>query len=289
MTANDSRRDQLAALLTQGRVIPVITIVRVEDAVPLARALVKGGIRLLEITLRTAAGLAGAQAIIREVPDAIVGIGTVLTPDDLKRSIDIGARFALSPGATAALLDAAAAAPIPFLPGIATASELMEAMARGFDTAKFFPATSAGGLTGLKALADLFPTRAFAPPAASRGQCRRMAGTAQCGGGGRLVADASGRDRRRAMGRDPRPRGAHACELRLTASSAPRLRIFEMDCLVTQPVVGRRSAPIRWLLAAVMPRACASSTPRPFRSIVDVSRMLDRPVEPDEDGGECGA
>jgi 2-dehydro-3-deoxyphosphogluconate aldolase/(4S)-4-hydroxy-2-oxoglutarate aldolase len=113
--------------------------------------------------LRTAAGLAGAQAIIREVPDAIVGIGTVLTPDDLKRAIDIGARFALSPGATGTLLDAAAAAPIPFLPGIASASELMEAMARGFDTAKFFPATSAGGLSGLKALAGPFPNARFCP------------------------------------------------------------------------------------------------------------------------------
>jgi 2-dehydro-3-deoxyphosphogluconate aldolase / (4S)-4-hydroxy-2-oxoglutarate aldolase len=144
-------------------VIPVITINRVEDAVPLARALVEGGIRLLEITLRTEAGLAGAGAIIREVPDAIVGIGTVLTPDDMKRTIDIGARFALSPGATAALLDAASTAPIPFLPGIATASELMEAMARGFDTVKFFPATSAGGLAGLKALAGPFPNARFCP------------------------------------------------------------------------------------------------------------------------------
>jgi 2-dehydro-3-deoxyphosphogluconate aldolase / (4S)-4-hydroxy-2-oxoglutarate aldolase len=163
MTATDSRRDQLAALLVQGRVIPVITINRVEDAVPLARALVGGGIRLLEITLRTPAGLAGAEAIIREVPEAIVGIGTVLTRDDMARAIDIGARFALSPGATAALLDAAATAPIPFLPGVATASELMEAMTRGFDTAKFFPATSAGGLAGLKALAGPFPHARFCP------------------------------------------------------------------------------------------------------------------------------
>jgi 2-dehydro-3-deoxyphosphogluconate aldolase/(4S)-4-hydroxy-2-oxoglutarate aldolase len=163
MSAKDSRKAQLDSLLAQGRVIPVITINRVEDAVPLARALVEGGIRLMEITLRTEAGLAGAQAIIREVPDAIVGIGTVLSADDLKRTIDIGARFALSPGATATLLDAAATAPIPFLPGIATASELMEAMARGFDTAKFFPAISAGGLAGLKALAGPFPHARFCP------------------------------------------------------------------------------------------------------------------------------
>jgi 2-dehydro-3-deoxyphosphogluconate aldolase/(4S)-4-hydroxy-2-oxoglutarate aldolase len=163
MTATDPRRDQLAELLALGRVIPVITINRVEDAVPLARALVEGGIRLLEITLRTEAGLKGAQAIIREVPDAIVGIGTVLSADDMKRTIDIGARFALSPGATAGLLDAAATAPIPFLPGIATASELMEAMARGFGTVKFFPAMSAGGLAGLKALAGPFPNARFCP------------------------------------------------------------------------------------------------------------------------------
>jgi 2-dehydro-3-deoxyphosphogluconate aldolase/(4S)-4-hydroxy-2-oxoglutarate aldolase len=163
MTASPSTQDQLAALLAIGRVIPVITLDRVADAVPLARALVAGGVRLLEITLRTQAGLEGARAIIREVPEAIVGIGTVLTPDDMRRAVDVGARFALSPGATPALLDAAAASPIPFLPGIATASELMEAMARGFDTAKFFPATAAGGLAALRALAGPFPQARFCP------------------------------------------------------------------------------------------------------------------------------
>ena len=163
MTADPSRQDQLAALLAMGRVVPVITINRLEDAVPLARALVAGGVRLLEITLRTEAGLAGAQAIIRDVPDAVVGIGTVLTPDDLKRSVDIGARFALSPGATPALLDAAAAASIPFLPGVATATEMMEALVRGFTTAKYFPATAAGGLPGIKALAGPFPQARFCP------------------------------------------------------------------------------------------------------------------------------
>jgi 2-dehydro-3-deoxyphosphogluconate aldolase/(4S)-4-hydroxy-2-oxoglutarate aldolase len=163
MTQVLSRQDQLAGLLAIGRVIPVITINRLADAVPLARALVEGGVRLLEITLRTPAGLAGADAIIRAVPEAVVGIGTVLTPDDLARAVEIGARFALSPGATPALLDAAAAARIPFLPGIATASELMEALSRGFDTVKFFPATSAGGLAGLRALAGPFPHARFCP------------------------------------------------------------------------------------------------------------------------------
>lgn len=158
-----SRAERLAALLDLGRVIPVITLHRLEDAVPLARALVAGGVRLLEITLRTPHGLAGAEAIMRDVPDAAVGIGTVLTPADLGRAVDIGARFALSPGATPDLLDAAAAADIPFMPGIATASELMVAMARGFDTVKFFPASTAGGIAGLRALAGPFPQARFCP------------------------------------------------------------------------------------------------------------------------------
>lgn len=163
MTPSPSRQDQLAALLALGQVVPVITLDRLDDAVPLACALVAGGVRLLEVTLRTSVGLDGARAIMREVPDAVVGIGTVLTPEDLRRAVEAGARFALSPGATPALLDAAAAAPIPFLPGVATASELMEAMARGFTTAKFFPATAAGGLAALRALAGPFPQARFCP------------------------------------------------------------------------------------------------------------------------------
>ncbi len=163
MTEHPTRRDQLVSLLAIGRVIPVITIAHLADAVPLARALVEGGIRLLEVTLRTEAGLAAAASIMREVPGAIVGIGTVLTPADMRRAVEIGARFALSPGATPALLDAAADAPIPFLPGIATASEMMEALARGFDTVKFFPATAAGGLPAIKALAGPFPQARFCP------------------------------------------------------------------------------------------------------------------------------
>lgn len=153
----------LDQLLGHGRVIPVITIDRLADAVPLARALVAGGIRLLEITLRTQAGMAAAEAILRHVPDAIVGIGTVLTPDDLRRAVAAGAQFALSPGATPALLDAAAAAPIPFLPGIATASELMLALQYGFRAAKFFPASTMGGIPALRALGGPFPDARFCP------------------------------------------------------------------------------------------------------------------------------
>ena len=161
--AASARSDRLTELLGLAPVIPVITIDRVEDAVPLARALVSGGLRLLEITLRTEAGRDAAAAIVAEVPEAVVGIGTVLTPQDLARSRDVGARFALSPGATPELLDAAAGSDLPFMPGVATASELMMALARGFDIVKFFPAVPAGGIAALKALAGPFPKARFCP------------------------------------------------------------------------------------------------------------------------------
>ena len=155
--------DTLDSLFALGRVVPVLSIEREDDAVPLAQALVRGGIRLLEITLRTPAGLASAARVIAEVADAVVGIGTVLTPSDLARAQEIGARFALSPGATPDLLAAAALCPVPFIPGIATASELMAAMAHGFGTFKFFPATASGGIPALQALAGPFPQARFCP------------------------------------------------------------------------------------------------------------------------------
>ena len=158
-----TRKARLAELLSDARIIPVITIERVEDAVPLARALVAGGLRLLEITLRTAAAPEAAAAIVAQVPDAVVGIGTVLRPDDLVRSRDLGAQFALSPGATPQLLEAAAADTMPFIPGIATPSELMTALDFGFDTLKFFPAVPAGGPAALKALGGPFPGARFCP------------------------------------------------------------------------------------------------------------------------------
>jgi 2-dehydro-3-deoxyphosphogluconate aldolase / (4S)-4-hydroxy-2-oxoglutarate aldolase len=164
MTAlSEIRRDRLAELLELTKIIPVITIERVEDGVPLARALVAGGLRLLEITLRTPAAPEAAAAIIAHVPEAIVGIGTVVTPDDLVRSHELGAHFALSPGATPELLEAAAAGSMPFMPGVATASELMLALAHGFDTVKFFPAVPAGGMAALKALGGPFPQARFCP------------------------------------------------------------------------------------------------------------------------------
>jgi 2-dehydro-3-deoxyphosphogluconate aldolase/(4S)-4-hydroxy-2-oxoglutarate aldolase len=157
------RRDRLVELLRLSPIIPVITIERIEDAVPLARALVAGGLRLLEITLRTPTALAAAEAIVANVPEAIVGIGTVLTKRDLELASEIGAQFALSPGATQTLLEAAAAHDLPFIPGIATSSELMAALAYGFDIVKFFPAVPAGGIATLAALSGPFPQVRFCP------------------------------------------------------------------------------------------------------------------------------
>jgi len=151
------KQTKLATLFKQAVVIPVLTIEKVEHAVPLAKALVAGGVRTLEVTLRTDAAVAAAKAIIAEVPDAIVGIGTILNPDDLARAKALGARFGISPGLTPELLIAAAASDLPFAPGIATASELMRALAFGFDVVKFFPAEQAGGIKALRALAGPYP------------------------------------------------------------------------------------------------------------------------------------
>jgi 2-dehydro-3-deoxyphosphogluconate aldolase/(4S)-4-hydroxy-2-oxoglutarate aldolase len=151
------------ALLAPNPIIPVLTIARVDDAVPLARALVAGGITALEVTLRTPAAVEAARRIAREVPDAILGIGTVRTPADLQRAVDAGAQFLVSPGTTPALLAAAARSEVPLLPGVATASEIAAALDAGFDVQKFFPAVPAGGISALKAFAGPFPDVRFCP------------------------------------------------------------------------------------------------------------------------------
>lgn len=153
----------LREMLTAAKVIPVLTIERVADAVPLARALVAGGVCTLEITLRTAAAIEAAKAVIAEVPDAIVGIGTVLSAADFDLAQKLGARFAVSPGATPALLAAASGSDLPLLPGVATASEVMQARDHGFDTVKFFPAEQAGGRAMLRAWAGPFPDLRVCP------------------------------------------------------------------------------------------------------------------------------
>jgi 2-dehydro-3-deoxyphosphogluconate aldolase / (4S)-4-hydroxy-2-oxoglutarate aldolase len=158
-----TQQDKLLALFQAARVVPVLTIERADDAVPLARALVKGGVRTLEVTLRTPAAVDAAKAIITAVPDAIVGIGTILNAADLARAEALGAKFGISPGATPELLEAAVASELPFAPGIATASELMAALAHGFDLVKFFPAEQSGGIKALRALAGPFPQARFCP------------------------------------------------------------------------------------------------------------------------------
>lgn len=151
------------ALAGFGPVIPVIVLQREADAVPLARALVEGGVRVLEVTLRTPAALACIAAIAREVPQAIVGAGTVRGAADARAARAAGAAFAVSPGYTAEVGAACRELALPLLPGVATASEVMAASADGHRFLKFFPATAAGGLPMLKALAGPFADIAFCP------------------------------------------------------------------------------------------------------------------------------
>jgi 2-dehydro-3-deoxyphosphogluconate aldolase/(4S)-4-hydroxy-2-oxoglutarate aldolase len=158
-----TKQKNLAALFRSAVVIPVISIERLEDAVPLAKALVEGGVRVLEVTLRTPVAIEAARAIMADVPEAIVGIGTILNPADLARAEALGAEFGISPGATPELLEAAARSRLPFAPGIATASDLMQALAHGFELVKFFPAESSGGIKALRALAGPFPDVRFCP------------------------------------------------------------------------------------------------------------------------------
>jgi 2-dehydro-3-deoxyphosphogluconate aldolase/(4S)-4-hydroxy-2-oxoglutarate aldolase len=150
-------------LVARAPVIPVLTIERVEDAVPLARALVAGGLPILEVTLRTSVALAAIAAIAAEVPDAIVGAGTITQADDIARAMQAGARFLVSPGSPQPLAQALAQAGIPALPGCATASEAMALAAQGFALVKFFPAEASGGLAWLKAIAAPLPHLRFCP------------------------------------------------------------------------------------------------------------------------------
>lgn len=151
------------ALAEPGPVIPVIVVERLDDAVPLARALVEGGVRVLEVTLRTPVALDAIAAVAREVPGAIVGAGTVRSPDDVRAARAAGATFAVSPGFAPALSDACREAGLPLLPGVATASEVMAAAAAGHRFCKFFPAAAAGGPALLKAWAGPFADVAFCP------------------------------------------------------------------------------------------------------------------------------
>jgi 2-dehydro-3-deoxyphosphogluconate aldolase/(4S)-4-hydroxy-2-oxoglutarate aldolase len=144
-------------------VIPVVVLGDVEDAVPLARALVDGGLVAIEITLRTPGALDAIQAIAHEVPDAIVGAGTVLTGDQVAAAAGAGARFLVSPGWTDRLLDAMRGSGLPFLPGVSTAGEALGLLERGVTDMKFFPAEPAGGTSYLRSLASPLPQARFCP------------------------------------------------------------------------------------------------------------------------------
>jgi 2-dehydro-3-deoxyphosphogluconate aldolase/(4S)-4-hydroxy-2-oxoglutarate aldolase len=151
------------ALVSRTPVIPVLTIERSADAVPLARALVAGGLPVIEVTLRTKAALDAIRAIAAEVPDCVVGVGTVVRAADIAAAIAAGAKYLVSPGTPSELAAALAEASIPVLPGCATVSEAMALGARGFKVLKFFPAGASGGTAWLKSIAAPLPELKFCP------------------------------------------------------------------------------------------------------------------------------
>ena len=181
-------------LVTHGPVIPVIVLQRVQDAVPLAEALVAGGVRVLEITLRTPVALDCMAAIAKAVPQAIVGAGTIRSGADARAARDAGCVFGVSPGYTPEVGRTCREIGLPLLPGVATASEVMMAQADGLSFLKFFPATAAGGITMLKALAGPFPDVVFCPTGGitveSAPQFLALPNVKVCGGSWLTPADA---------------------------------------------------------------------------------------------------
>ncbi|MEU0369185.1 bifunctional 4-hydroxy-2-oxoglutarate aldolase/2-dehydro-3-deoxy-phosphogluconate aldolase [Streptomyces sp. NPDC006283] len=153
----------MTSVLDLAPVIPVVVIDDAADAVPLARALVAGGLPAIEVTLRTPAALDAIRAIAAEVPDAVVGAGTVISAEGVAASVAAGARFLVSPGWTDALLDAMGTSGVPFLPGVSTTSEVVALLERGVVEMKFFPAEAAGGTPYLKSLAGPLPRARFCP------------------------------------------------------------------------------------------------------------------------------
>ena len=150
-------------LVTQTPVIPVLTIERAADAVPLAQALVAGGLHVIEVTLRTKAAIDAVKAIAEQVPDCVVGVGTVVKPADVSAAIEAGAKYLVSPGTPAPLAAELADAPVPVLPGCATVTEAMTLSVQGFKVLKFFPAEASGGIAWLKSVAAPLPGAKFCP------------------------------------------------------------------------------------------------------------------------------
>jgi 2-dehydro-3-deoxyphosphogluconate aldolase / (4S)-4-hydroxy-2-oxoglutarate aldolase len=181
------------ALAAHGPVIPVIVIERLEDAVPMARALVEGGVKVLEVTLRTPVALAAMEAIAKAVPEAVVGAGTVRNVADAQAVKNAGCQFAVSPGYLSDIGARCRDIGLPLLPGVATSSEVMQASNEGYRFLKFFPATAAGGLPMLKAWASVFSDVVFCPTGGitveSAPQFLSLPNVAVCGGSWLTPAD----------------------------------------------------------------------------------------------------
>lgn len=150
-------------IFASGPIIPVLVIEKLDDALPIAEALLTAGVRVLEVTLRTPSALDVISTIAKELPEAIIGSGTVANRQQLQQSYDAGATFALSPGSTSDLLQAGNESNIALIPGISSASELMNCSDYGYDHLKFFPAEALGGVNTLKSIAGPFPDIHFCP------------------------------------------------------------------------------------------------------------------------------
>ena len=193
MQSNGQKIAPLAAIMAGQPVIPVLKITRIEDAVPLARALVNGGLPAIEVTLRTPVALDAIRAIASAVPGAIVGAGTILNAKQFEAAQDAGARFIVSPGFTTALASAADKSSVPLLPGAITPGEIMLAAEAGYSLLKFFPAEQAGGMAFLKALASPFAGIKFCPTGgieATNAPDYLALGNVACVGGSWVAPDA---------------------------------------------------------------------------------------------------
>lgn len=160
---SDNWKKSSAEIFAQGPVVPVLVIKDVAHAVPLANALIEGGIKVLEVTLRTPCAVDVISTIAKEVPEAVIGAGTVTNAEQLKMVTDAGAQFAISPGLTTDLLEAGKQGSISLIPGIASISELMKGLDLGYDHFKFFPAEASGGIKAIKSISGPFPNVTFCP------------------------------------------------------------------------------------------------------------------------------
>mgnify|MGYP002151905745 CR=1 FL=1 len=163
MTALKNWQIMPKELFAMGPIVPVLVINKVEDALPIAEALLAADIKVLEVTLRTSAALDVISAIAKELPEAIIGSGTVTNRQQLQQSVDAGAKFAISPGLTKDLLQAGNEGDIALIPGISSISELMDASDFGYDHLKFFPAEASGGVNAIKSIGGPFPDIKFCP------------------------------------------------------------------------------------------------------------------------------